>query len=127
MLGPLDIAKINAENPVVEELTHTEDGGISATSQEGQNYLKTKINEILGAEHEVSKVDTELTKILEWAEGKGAKTLEDVLWEVRELANHLGTPSYGESRLKFLYQYVYLLNESREITNKLKKMEGFNA
>lgn len=123
VLGPLDIAAQPYVEPVISK-----DGGISVTSAEGENFLKGKINEILGGEmEEIGSVDTELTKILEWAKAKGATTLEDVLWEVRDLANHLGTPSYGESRLKFLYQYVYLLGERDRATEQLKKMEAFNA
>jgi hypothetical protein len=128
MLGPEDIKKQNVDNPVVVEPQETKIDENVVSAMENSDYLIAKINEILGGDHtDIEKNGIELKRIMEYAQEKGAKTMEDVLWEVRYLANRLGSPSYGESRVKFLHQYIYLANESRIVAEKMKMMEGFNG
>jgi hypothetical protein len=130
LLAPTDKVEITEEQAKEEaknEPKITKDGGLNVTSDEGVKFLEGKINEILGGDAKsLSNNKLELTKVREWATNKGAKSLEDVLWEVRDLANHLGTPGYGESRLKYMYQWIYLSQLRDETTGKMKKMEGFN-
>jgi hypothetical protein len=126
MLGPQDIQQENLENPPVTPEPAPEGDRVISSAAEGENYAKKKITEILGVEQKTNE-DYKVKAVLEYAKAKGADTIEDILWEVRYLANQLGTPGYGESRLSFLYEYIYLLNESKTIKDKLKKMEVFNA
>lgn len=125
VLGPEDIKAQNEVSPPGDPVV-APDGAIVSSGVEAEQYAKKKIIEILG-EDPKTKEDFKVEAILNYAKEKGAKSVEDILWEVRYLANHLGTPGYGESRLSFLYEYVYLLKESRGIEDKLKKMEVFNA
>lgn len=126
MLGPVDIKKQNIDSPP-EAPTIPATGNIVSTLIEGEEYAKKKIAEILG-EDVIKEGDSHKAQALyDYAKDKGAKSVEDVLWEIRYLGNRLGTPGYGESRLSFLYEYVYLLKEGRNITDKMKKMEVLNA
>jgi hypothetical protein len=124
MLGPQDVQKENIDSPPSPPADPGK-GNIISTGVEAEEYAKKKIVEILGDDPKVAE-DFKVQALLDYAENKGAKTAEDILWEVRYLANHLGTPGYGESRLSFLYEYVYLLKESDTIKDKMKKMEVFN-
>ena len=124
MLGPDDIKKQNIDDPP-EAPTVPITGDIVTSAGESEDYAKRKIVEILG--DDPNRVDDfKVQALYEYAQNKGAKSIEDVLWEIRYVANHLGTPGYGESRLSYLYEYIYLLNESKTIEDKLKKMEVFN-
>jgi hypothetical protein len=126
MLGPEEIKKNNLETPPAAPVIPPA-GDIVSSFVEEDEYAKSKIAEILGEDPSKAKEDYKRQAILDYVKSKGAKTLEDVLWEVRYIANHVGTPGYGESRLNYIYEYVYLLTESKNIESKLKKMEVFNA
>lgn len=128
MKSPNEIQKENLENPQVDEPVVEVDQKLIETAHGHEDYYKGKIAEILGEDAKnASKYDMELNTLLQYASEKGAESMEDVLWEIRYLANHLGTPGYGENRIKFMYRYVYLLRETMESERKLKMMEGFNA
>jgi NTP pyrophosphatase (non-canonical NTP hydrolase) len=131
MLSPNELKKIELEETPIVTVDEVVEEKIPQTfihPDIDTNYVKGKIAEILGEDpKDVEKYDIELSKILEYTKNKKAESLEDILWEVRYVANMLGTPGYGESRLKFLYEYIYLLGENQQITNKLKTMESFNA
>jgi hypothetical protein len=124
MLGPQDIQKLNIDSPPAAPVA-APDGVIVTSAAEGEDYAKRKIAEILGDDPEKVE-DYKVAALYKYTQDKGAKSIEDVLWEIRYIANRLGTPGYGESRLNYLYEYIYLLNESKSVEDKLKKMEVFN-
>jgi len=137
MLSPMEIKKLELEEeplvtdgePPKEEFSQTTDKReVILPHDTDVNFTKEKIAEILGENpKEAYKFDAELEEILDYVISKNPNNLEDILWEIRYLGNMLGTPGYGESRIKFMYEYVYLLNEGMRINKKLKKMENFNA
>lgn len=128
MISPNELKKLDIEEPIEDEVNEPKTQGTIIPENIDVEYCKSKIAEILGEDpKEVSRFDEELTALLEYAKDKKANSLEDILWEIRYLANMLGTPGYGESRLKFIAQYVYLTKESMNINKKLKKMENLNA
>jgi hypothetical protein len=124
MLGPSDIAAQNLETPP-EAPVEPSQGVIVSSGAEGEEYAKKKIVEILGDDPKTAE-EFKVQALLDYAKDKGAKTPEDILWEIRYLGNRLGTPGYGESRLSFLYEYVFLIKEDRLVKDKMKKMEVFN-
>lgn len=126
MLGPQDIQKANIDSPP-EPPVPSVAGDIVSSFVEGDELAKQKIVQILGNDSTNPKKDFQSQAILDYVKSKGAKTMDDVLWEVRMIANRLGTPGYGESNLSFVYEYIYLLNESKNLNDKLKRMEVFNA
>jgi hypothetical protein len=138
MLSPNELKKLELEEtPVVTEEGEEPKEEFSQSTDKREvllphntdvNFTKEKIAEILGENpKEAYKFDKELEEILDYALTKNPKELEDILWEVRYLGNMLGTPGYGENRIKFMYEYVYLLNEGMRINRKLKSMESLNA
>jgi hypothetical protein len=126
MKSPEELQVEVAEEQLDEvDVTQLDKREIPVHSQQEDDFLKGKIADILGHDiKEVPKYDTELERILEWARMKGAKSVEDILWEVRYLATRLGTPGIGESRIKWIYQYVFLENEDHIIKQQMKRMEG---
>jgi hypothetical protein len=125
MQSPEELQKEALENPTPEvDITKLESRELPVHSQQDGDFLKGKIAEVLG--HSISdaeKYDVELNRIMDWAKNKGAESIEDILWEVRYLSTRLGTPGVGESRIKWLHQYIFLENEDAIIKGQLKKME----
>ena len=116
------------ETPEIKEEikpTFTKEGSITVTSDEGTNFLKGKINEIFDeSTGDLKKNDVKLARIVEWANQKGAKSVEDAMWAIRDLANHLGSPEVGESKLSRIYNWIYLSQVRDEAETKLKGMEN---
>lgn len=128
MKSPNEVLKEELANPSVDEVVVEVDQNLIDTAHGHEDYYKGKIAEILGEDAKnIGKFDLELNALLEYTQEKGAKSMEDVLWEIRYLANHLGTPGYGENRIKFMYQYVTLLKHTLHSEKKLREMESFNA
>jgi hypothetical protein len=126
MKSPEEVQLEAQNNPASDvDVTELDKREITMHSHQETDFLKTKIAEILGhSNDDASKYDLELNRILDWAHSKGASSPEDILWEVRYLATRLGTPGIGESRIKWLHQYIFLENEDAIIKNQLKKMES---
>lgn len=130
MQSPEQIQKAELEvaDAPYEEPTPTDERRMVQTAHSNDDYLKSKIAEALGHHSgEVDKFDMELNRILEWARNTGAKEIEDIMWEVRMLSSKLGTPGLGESRIKWLHQYIYLENEEQIVRSKMEAMQKLNG
>lgn len=93
------------------------------TGHEFDEALKERIAKALDKEGDLKKYEKELSEILKYARAKGATSPEDVMWEVRYLSNHLGTPGMGGDRVKHLYRYIYLDRSTREMEREMRDME----
>lgn len=129
MYSPNELRRLElAEADQPEEALPEVDQQLVDKANTGDVYLSQKIAEVLGHDiKDVDKFEMELKALIDYTKDKGATSIEDALWEIRYLANRLGTPGYGEDRIKFMYQYITLLKHTFESERKLKKMESLNA
>lgn len=100
----------------------------TASVDSGQTLLHEKVTEALtGSIEGNSKYSMELDSIIEWAKANGAKNTEDIVWEVRHLLTNLGSPKLGDNPIRYLYRYVFLVNEKRKINKELQEFENVNT
>lgn len=124
----LQKAELEQADQPYEEPSASDERRLIQTAHESDDFLKSKITEVLGhSPAEANKFDMELNRILEWARNTGAESIEDILWEVRMLSSKLGTPGLGESRIKWLHQYIYLENEESIVRSKMEAMHSLNG
>jgi len=89
--------------------------------QSSDEVIKSEIGKELGVKtDETTKYDRDLTLLMEYAVNKGAKNLNDALWEIRQLQNRVGKEAIGDSIKKFS-RYAYLYNESKAIEREIAR------
>ena len=82
MLGAEDVKKYKIENPQVEaqtqEVTPADNTVINNT------VLHSQIGQQLGlASMELGRYTYEIDQVIDWAKSNGAKTMEDIIYEIR--------------------------------------------
>lgn len=85
------------------------------------------VSQALGLESdtEISKYKGNLGTILEWAKTKTKDhSPEGLKWVIRNMELRLGTPPFGENRVRYLARYAYLQMESNKLTKELEQLEG---
>lgn len=126
MISPNEVLKNEAQSTPVEE-TSTVPSNESVPVDNGE-FLKKRIMETFGQKAEdFTKFEPELKEMISTATLRGAKTPEDTIMYIRDLAHRLGTPSWGENPIRFLYDYLFLQNERDKISSKITKMEALSG
>jgi hypothetical protein len=123
MLGAEDVKKYTIENPQVEtqsqEITPGDNTVINNT------VLHSQVGQHLGlASMELGKYSYELDQIIDWAKANGAKTMDDIIYEIRFLSNTLGQNAM-EKKIKTVARYVFLANEKTKINTELERMKNY--
>ena len=127
MLGAEDVKKIQLTNPeVIEASKRTpEDTRINLAPQD--SFTEYKVASIFGlASLEAGKYSQEISDIVEWARANGAKTMDDILYEIRYLTNMLGTRD-NEKKIKTVARYVYLATEKSKIMQDMERMRSYDS
>jgi hypothetical protein len=73
---------------------------------------------------ELGKYSYELDQIIDWAKANGAKTMDDIIYEIRFLSNTLGQNAM-EKKIKTVARYVFLANEKNRINTELERMKNY--
>lgn len=104
-----EVVEIKSEDVPVKLLKDTDQVVVSEIGRE------------LGVEtKETTKYDRDLKLLMEYAVNRGAKNLNDVLWEIRQLKNKVGKEAMGDSIKKYS-RYAYLYNESVAIEKEMAR------
>lgn len=123
MLGPEDLKKQQQQEEVKPEVQPTTDN-IPAPSVINEVIAVNRVAEILG-DDKAGEHKRELAKIVEWAtKQKGVTNLDDLAYEIRDLARRLGRGFDLEPMVKKMYRYVYLQNERASIDQEIGKLGG---
>jgi hypothetical protein len=122
MLGAEDVKKYTIENPQVEvqsqEVTPGDNTVINNT------VLHSQIGQHLGlASLELGKYTYEIDQIIDWAKANGAKSMDDIIYEIRYLTNTLGNNPM-EKKIKTVARYVYLANEKNRINTEIERLRN---
>ena len=122
MLGAEDVKKIQTEMPTP----------IQATPQEtptpnnvvfDKMLLEQNIGSVLGlASLETSKYAYEINNIIDWAKANGAKSMDDIIYEIRYLSNMLGN-NPDEKKIKTISRYVYLSSEKTKLNQEMERLK----
>jgi hypothetical protein len=116
--------KVNMTDQVTDDVK-TDNAPTTTTSVIGDSVAHEQIAKTLGDKIETPRYTKELDAIIEYVQRtKGAKDLNETLWEVRFLSNQLGKDSWGGLQVSRVYRYVYLQNEKSSIDRELNQMEA---
>lgn len=84
---------------------------------------KLQIAHALGLEslEDIKKYQDQIARLTEWGKAKGAKDTLDLIWQIKDLANRIGGPRFGENNVRNLSTYAYLELERMKIDKQLKE------
>lgn len=122
----MDIKVITPEGHPVEEPKEIPSPNDVGGSQPDEINQK-EIGRVLGLENEsdFNKYQPNLKTLVDYAKSQTTDhSSENLKWIVRSLNAKLGSPPFGEDRVKFITRYAYLLSEEKRIDAERKKFEG---
>lgn len=121
MKGPNDIPDEQPQAPV-EDLKVGRDDPAPADNQ----MLRDAVGRALGLNNfnDIKANQDQLTRLIEWAQAKGAKNPEEYIWNIKELGNRIGASRLGESWARHLSVYAGLELQRLQLDKELRKMEA---
>lgn len=124
MLGAEDVKKYQTETPPQVE-TEIKETLPSDNLNLDSVVLRTQIGQQLGlASLEVEKYSGEIESIVEWARSNGAKTMEDILYEIRYLSGNLASNPM-EKKIRTVARYVFLSNEKQRLNKEMERLRTY--
>lgn len=123
MLGAEDVKKLQIESPqITQEVKETVP---SSNAVLDNVLLHAQVGQQLGlATLESERYSNEINKIVEWAKANGAKSMDDILYEIRYLSNMLGNNPM-EKKIKTVARYVYLSSEKQKINTEMERLKNY--
>lgn len=87
-------------------------------------YEKLKIGQAVGLDNfsQIKQYDHQLTRLKEWAQSRGAKSVSEVVSQLRQLANRVGAPTIGNNWAQHLSTYAYLDMQRSNINKEMKEI-----
>lgn len=123
MLGAEGVKQLQSQNPELIQQS------VQQAPVERDNFapdnavLNLQVAQLLGlASLEAGRYSQEITDAIEWAKSNGAKSLDDILYEIRYLTNRLGN-NPNEKKIKTISRYVFLANERNRLNTELERMQ----
>lgn len=128
MLGAQDVKKIEQEvinNPEVSEVsTNIEDTKPQPQTIVPRDIVLNKLAEMFGIlSSEVGKYNADLDRIVEYAKSKGANSLDEIMFRVREISDSLAN-NMNEKKLKTVSRYLFLLGDKAKIEQDIERMKS---
>ena len=122
MLGAEGVKQLQTEQPQIFQKPE-------ATPQVTENFtpdnsvVSSQVASVLGlASLESGRYSQEIADVIDWAKANGAKSLEDIIYEIRFLTNKLGN-NPNEKKIKTISRYVYLSGERTRLNTEIERMQ----
>jgi hypothetical protein len=124
MLGAEDVKKYQVETPI-ETQVETKEVTPGSNLNLDSAILRNQIGQQLGlASLEVEKYSGDIDSILDWARSNGAKSMEDIIYEIRYLSNMLGNNPM-EKKIRTVSRYVFLANEKQRLNMEMERLKSY--
>lgn len=122
MLGPLD-------NPQPEQAVEVKEASNKAADQRSTDQKDLDMLHVARAFGvtdlgEAKKYQDQIKNMVEYAYSKGAKSREDVVWELRQIGAIIGSPKLGNNWFQHLNRWIYLNNEKSKLEKEIKEYGG---
>lgn len=126
MLGAQDVKKLQediAQNPEVAPVeTPVEESKVQTIVP--RDVVLNKLAEMFGIlNSEVGKYNADLDRIVEYAKSKGANSLDEIMFRVREISDSLAN-NMNEKKLKTVSRYLFLLGDRAKIEQDIERMKA---
>jgi hypothetical protein len=123
MLGAEGVKQLQSQEPQAFQQPVNEPQ-VSENFAPDSAILNMQVAQILGlASLETGRYSQEITDAIEWAKSNGAKTLDDILYEIRYLSNRLGN-NPNEKKIKTISRYIFLSSERSRLNTEIERMQG---
>lgn len=123
MLGAEGVKQLQSQNPEAVQQS------VPQAPVERDNFapdnavLNLQVAQLLGlASLEAGRYSQEITDAIEWAKANGAKSLDDILYEIRFLSNRLGN-NPNEKKIKTISRYIFLANERNRLNTEMERLQ----
>lgn len=127
MLGSQDVKKLEleiAENPVSVQETAPVEKEPTPQTIVPRDVVLNKLAEMFGIlNSEVGKYNADLDRIVEYAKTKGANSLDEIIFRVREISDSLAN-NMNEKKLKTVSRYLFLLGDKAKIEQDIERMKA---
>jgi hypothetical protein len=127
MLGSQDVKKIEleiAENPVSVQETAPVEKEPTPQTIVPRDVVLNKLAEMFGIlNSEVGKYNADLDRIVEYAKTRGATSLDDIIYRVREISDSLAN-NMQEKKIKTVARYLFLLGDRAKIDQDIERMKA---
>lgn len=126
MLGAQDLKKVEqeiAQNPEVAPVATPVEESNKQTLVP-RDIVLNKLAEMFGIlNSEVGKYNADLDRIVEYAKSKGATSLDEIIFRVREISDSLAN-NMNEKKLKTVSRYLFLLGDKAKIEQDIERMKA---
>lgn len=72
--------------------------------------------------NDIKKNQDRIQRLIDWAQAKGAKDMQEILWNIKQLQNRSGSPSLGSDWPKHLSQIAYLEMERMKLDKDINDL-----
>lgn len=92
------------------------------------DLMEVAAQQVLGieTESEKSRYDSKVKAIIDWAKLQtDDHTPEGIKWAIRDMQMKIGSPRGGESHIDYLFSYVALATQKKDVDSKLAKYNKY--
>lgn len=123
MLGAEGVKQLQEQNPQLLQQANAKSNVVGDNFAPDDAVINLQVAQLLGlASLEAGRYSQEITDAIEWAKANGAKSLDDILYEIRYLTNRLGN-NPNEKKIKTISRYIFLSNERNRLGTELERMQ----
>jgi uncharacterized Fe-S cluster-containing radical SAM superfamily enzyme len=123
MLGAEGVQKLQLEQPQTFQKP-VEQPQVNENFVANEFVLQNQIASVLGlASMESGRYSQEITELIDWAKANGAKSMDDILYEIRYLSNRLGN-NPNEKKIKTVSRFIFLANERNRLNTEIERMQS---
>jgi hypothetical protein len=122
----MDIRIVTPEGKPVEEKESVQVDPTTIEGSQPDELYQREVGRVMGLENEsdFDKYQPNLKTLVDYAKSQSTDhSPENLKWIIRSLNAKLGTPPFGEDRIKFISRYTYLVQEGKKIEEEKRKFE----
>lgn len=116
----------NAGNPIADSPQKPQAASAQVEGDVMGQIERRSVGQVLGIEndHDYGRYDAELGTLLAYAKSQTTDhSPQSLKWVIRSLEMKLGSPPFGEDRVKYVRNYAYLLLQEKKLREEKQKFE----
>jgi flagellar hook-length control protein FliK len=122
MLGAEGVKQLQSQEPQIFQQPVTQPQ-VSENFAPDSAVLNMQVAQVLGlASLETGRYSQEITDAIEWAKANGAKSMDDILYEIRYLSNRLGN-NPNEKKIKTISRFIFLSGERNRLNTEIERLQ----
>ena len=124
MLGSEGVKQLQSQQPEVFKQPEAQAPVVNENYTPDDAIIGLQVAQLLGlASLEAGRYSQEISDVIEWAKANGAKTLDDIMYEIKYLTNRLGN-NPNEKKIKTISRYVFLTKERSRLNTEIERLQA---